>query len=186
MLANAERFVSLLLRYVVAGGTAVLAFGSLETPRFTSLKLGAPADISIGHLALLVFVVGPGIYSIHRAALHPILRHCVLWMLRNRLSSVRTVSELKRTISDKTLNLGVNADPWARVYDAWSAELHFLYCSSWGLLAAYGLHWLAGTQISSAEWHIGWAAIGVLMTSAIIGDWRQGVHVIERIKIDAS
>jgi hypothetical protein len=59
-----------LTRYVVAGGSAIIAFGSFQPVPFLFIK--SDGEISTWLMLLFILTVGPAVYSVHKAILHPL------------------------------------------------------------------------------------------------------------------
>lgn len=130
-LQNAQKLINFFLRYIVAGGSAVLAFGLTQRDPFNFLRIGN--ELSVLLLFLFILVIGPTIYSIHKSFLHEIIVKSIEFL--SRPQSHGTVSLEKFDLAlEKQLELWrKDGDAWLSTYEPWAAQVHFLYCSAWGI-----------------------------------------------------
>lgn len=182
LLANLQRVIDLLLRYVVPGGSAVLVFGLLREHAFGFLVAGA--EVSVTLLLLVVFTVGPAIYGIHRAVLHPIILCGVLGGIRlshkdnGNCSAPKTVRGVDIAMSDVLNAWKKEGDPWVPYYEAWAAQIHFLYGSAWGVCAALALAFAVDSTLPAIGPCIVVAAI--LLACGLVSDVRLSNRQFER------
>jgi hypothetical protein len=167
LLTEAHRLVDLTLRYIAAGGSAVLAFGLIQGRNFEFLRAGQ--DVSGWLIVLFISVVGIAIYAIHRAVLFRLVHFVLYTIVGRHLTPVRGPVELENETRIRRIDRRQRADPWDRIFNSWNAECHFLYCSSWGtfsavaLGSAIGLPWDRSTSIC--------LAIGIgLLIAALVHD----------------
>ncbi len=147
LITELHRIVDLTLRYLAAGGSAVLAFGVVQGKNFEFLRSGpTQPDVSGWLLLLHVAVLGVAIYAVHRAIIFRLV-HIPLFAFVGRL--VRPPLG-PCALQDRIRELMIQhrqsrpPHPWSNAFDTWSAECHFLYCSAWGTLLAVGLAQLLG------------------------------------------
>jgi hypothetical protein len=182
VLTKTQELINFLLRYVVAGGSAVLAFGLTQQDPFSFLRV--EKELSVLLLLLFVFVIGPAIYSIHRAALHPFILVFIFNLLRvrNRLDKItwRQWSTLDRVLAKQkeTWRTPIPSSPLLGTYEGWAAQAHFLYCSAFGTGFALGL-----ARFNSPANHFAEIlTVGsILFGAALVCDWRVTNWEIHRV-----
>jgi hypothetical protein len=170
VLKKTQELVNFLLRYVVAGGSAVLVFGLTQQDRFSFLRVGN--ELSILLLLLFVSVIGPAIYSIHRALVHPLILNGIYKVLlryrEDKLKPVKLVA-LDRALSKQLEKWRKDEHQWLSTYEGWAAQIHFLYCSFFGITSALVLACLNQNSIYKLPILI----IGVIiLAAAILSDGR--------------
>lgn len=142
VVSEAQRLVNLVLRYLVAGGAAILAFGLLQGQHFIFLRAGSN-DISLWLTLLVVLVCGTAIYALHQAVLYRL----VFWVLACALVPMLRLgckpTRLRTWLLERRIALYKRDPEIQRVVEARQAECHFLYCSSWGISFAVG--WVAAS-----------------------------------------
>ncbi len=184
---HAQKLLDLLLRYVVSGGAAILAFGAVQTPSFGFLRVAGGAggtEVSSWLMLLYVVVVGPAIYAVHRSVLHPVVLACVLFFLKRRHAPALSVRELDLRVAKMLATGRAETNQWIPTNDAWSAQIHFLYCASWGIGFAFGLHFLIDPAQLNKHVGVGIAVGLALLASAVAGDWRLNTWQLERLLAD--
>jgi hypothetical protein len=183
VLKNTRELVNFLLRYVVAGGSAILAFGLTQQDPFSFLRVGT--ELSALLLLLFVSVIGPAIYAIHRAALHPFILVFLFTALtlRHKLNiewwQAWTLDSILATQKEKWPTAG---DWWLSTYEGWAAQVHFLYCSAFGTGFALGFaYWFnPNAQHVQAILTVGL----ILFAAALVSDWRVTTLQIQRMITD--
>jgi len=177
--------MNFLLRFIVAGGSAVIAFGLTQQNPFSFLRVGT--ELSTPLLLLFVFVIGPAIYSIHRAALHPLILVPMFIALaqKNKLNitwwhwwsldrDLAVQKEKWRTTSTALLS----------TYEGWAAQVHFLYCSAFGTSSALGLAYYFNPSANHVKAIL---TIGLIFfAAALVSDWRVTNWQIKRTLEDNS
>ena len=142
LFTEVHRLVDLTLRYIAAGGSAILAFGIIQGRNFEFLRVGSTQQDVSGWLILLyVSIIGIAIYAIHSAILFR-FAHVVLFGIVGRfLTPPRGAWKLAQRIRDLRIKHRNTQPPhqWSSAFDAWAAECHFLYCSAWGASFAVAL-----------------------------------------------
>ena len=176
LIVNAQRFLDLLLRYVVAGGAAVLAYGTLQPTPFSFLRVGT--EISPLLMLLAVAVIGPAIYSIHKAVLHPIVLALELTALKFLYKLQLSPRQMDIRMTDAMAKWKADGNEWVPYYDAWAAQIHFLYCSAWGIGFACVLASFVYSSVSNQKLALGLGT--VLLLSAIISDARLNARQPEK------
>lgn len=190
VLKKTQELVNFLLRFVVAGGSAVIAFGlTQQPPSFSFLQVGT--ELSALLLLLFVFVIGPAIYSIHRAALHPFILIFIFTALRaiNKLDKIRWWRwwELDRALAINKETWRTSSPPYALLgtYEGWAAQVHFLYCSAFGTGSALGLAYFFN-PCANANHVKAILTIGLIFfVAALVSDWRVTNWQIQRTLEDA-
>lgn len=185
--AHAQKLIDLALRYVGSGGAAILAFGAVQTPAFAFLHVSggaAGSDLSSWLILLYVVIVGPAIYAIHRTILHPVVLGCILYFCKRRLAPEFTVRDLDVRMAEYLATERAQSAPWTASNDAWTAQVHFLYCASWGIALAFGLHYLIDAALFNKHATIGIAVCLILLVPAIVSDRRLNVWQLERMSAD--
>src|SRR6266567_4985371 len=81
-LKNIQKLLNFLLRYIVAGGSAVLAFGLTQDQPFSFLRVGT--ELSALLLLFFVSVIGPALYAILAAVIHVIIVWIIFLPLRRK------------------------------------------------------------------------------------------------------
>jgi len=190
VLTKTQELINFLLRYVVAGGSAVLAFGLTQQDPFSFLRVG----IELSPLLLLLFVsvIGPAIYSIHRAALHPLILVLMFMALtlKKKLKSEevkwyewrkldRSLAKMKEKWRTTPADSGLLS-----TYEAWAAQVHYLYCSAFGTGFALGLAFYFNPTANHIKPLLTISLI--LFAAALVSDWRVTGWQIERTKEDAT
>jgi hypothetical protein len=190
VLTKTQELINFLLRYVVAGGSAVLAFGLTQQNPFSFLRVGT--ELSPLLLLLFVSVIGPAIYSIHRAALHPLILVFMLMALTWRKKLKK--EEVKRHEWWKLdRSLAKAKEKWRTTptlsgllstYEAWAAQIHYLYCSAFGT----GFAVVLACYFNPTPNHIKpILTISLLLFgAALVSDWRATGWQIERTIEDAT
>lgn len=171
--ASAQKLIDLLLRYVVPGASAVLAFGAIEYPQpFAFLRVSGTSEVSSWAMFLYVSVVGPAIYAVHRGVLHYPLALALIWIAKHLQKSALSVSQLEHQMAEAIASWRKSDDKWVPTYEAWSAQVHFLYCSAWGVGAALGLHYLIDPAHATKHWFVLTLGAAVLFLTGLISDGR--------------
>jgi hypothetical protein len=169
VLKKTQELVNFLLRYLVAGGSAILAFGLTQQHPFSFLQVGT--ELSPVLLLFFVSVIGPAVYSIHKAALHQVILIPIFLGLRcwHRLD-IRWW-ELDRTLT-RQLEKWRKPPPheWMSTYEAWAAQIHFLYCSAFGIIFALVLVYFFNPSPNYIK-PLRWIAL-FLFVAAFVSDWR--------------
>lgn len=180
-LTKIQQLVNFLLRYVVAGGSAVLAFGLTQQDPFSFLRVGK--EISVLLLLLFVSVIGPAIYSIHRAAFHPFILVFIFTLLRyrNKLDKITWWHwwVLDRALAEQKETWRTSTPPKAILgtYEGWAAQAHFLYCSAYGTGFALGIAYFnPGVKHFKAVLIIGL----IFLVAGLVNDWRVTNWEIQR------
>lgn len=160
-----------LLRNVFAGA-ALLGTFLLNHPDITSVvlcPLPAAVVIPVGFGAALFF--GSFIYAVHRVffwfLLWPFLR--LIW------KSPLTVEEY----SLKVYSWRTDEKSPQKNFDRWASQVHFLYCTAWGVLIGYFIVdfmfyrvvqvCLPGPRLHSS-WV--WAFAGIILFCALLNNWQ--------------
>jgi hypothetical protein len=168
-----HRLVNLVLRYIAAGGSALLAFGAIRG-NLDFLRSGPPpAEISGWLVLLFVAVLGTAIYAIHSA----ILYRAIIWGVYSlhplRLSDIDLVRDLRHRH-----RVTQPPHPWTNSFDTWAAEVHFLFCSAWGTFAAIGVTYALDTPWRPAN--TACVVIGaVLFISGVVHNYYLSRKVLE-------
>lgn len=169
LLSEAERLVSLVFRYVSAGGVAVLCFGFLRGDRFSFLMVGeSKAEISWLLTLLVVAVTGLALYGFHRGLPYVVIL-CILhrWLI-HRFSLKIGVVDLEQRLAKQRFERS-RQEPVQRRFDALAAEVHFLYIAAWGLLGAVLALMLLSSQTAPGSLLAVLIAL-VLLAAAIVYD----------------
>ncbi|TAN66549.1 MAG: hypothetical protein EPN17_13565 [Methylobacter sp.] len=179
LLTEAHTVVDLALRYIAAGGSAILAFGLIQGHSFEFLRTGSgQQDVSGWLMLLFIFILGITIYTIHRAVLFR-LSHVFLYSIVGLfLVPARSAFALEKETTTRRLERRNRQDGWGKIFDSWAAECHFLYCSSWGILSALALAEAIGLPWGRSS-SICFFTGTVLFISALIHD---GVMVLKEIE----
>ena len=188
LITELHRVVDLTLRYVAAGGSAILAFGVVQGRNFEFLRTGSTqSDVSGWLLLLHVAVLGVAIYAVHRAILFRLV-HIPLFAIVGRLVHPPLGPF---ALQDRIRELMIQhrqsrpPHPWSNAFDTWSAECHFLYCSAWGTFLAVALAQLVG---------IPWGATGeiclsvgaALFVAALVHDGAAAKKIMEKYGTNAT
>ena len=187
LLKKIQELVNFLLRYVVAGGSAVLVFGLTQHDPFSFLRVGA--ELSPVLVLLFVSVIGPAIYSIHRAALHPVIL-IPMFIVLSRAKQLKidmTAIGFKWWELDR--KLAESKEKWRTdnsysgllsTYEGWAAQVHYLYCSAFGAAFALAIAYFFNPRAD----HIKPILITslVLFVAAVISDWRVTSWQVKRTK----
>ena len=141
VLAEVHKLVDLVLRYVAAGGSAVLAFGLIQGRNFEFLRAGpGQQDVSGWLVLLFISILGVAIYAVHRAVLYRVVSKVPYTIVGLFFVTPRCGPwQLDKDTRDRRIERRKRNDPWQLSFDAWAAECHFLYCSAWGTLLAVAL-----------------------------------------------
>jgi hypothetical protein len=136
LLQQTQKLINFLLRYVVAGGSAILAFGLVQKDGFDFLRVGT--EISSLLLLLFILVIGPTIYSIHRAFCHFVILHLFIFLPLKAASKLRVGfwkvdSTLTNQLNKWRADSQADNHKWIPTFEGWAAQIHFLYCSAWGI-----------------------------------------------------
>ena len=187
---TSQKLIDLLLRYIVPGGALVLTFGALQPQPFSAYRLSGTNEISQWLLLLGVAVGGPAIYSVHRALLHRMVQGLVFPIAkalnRQPYGSLSSVTAVLLEVEGKRAIWRDSGAPWLSLYEEWSAQTHFLYCSCWGLLTAFAMHLGLATPLADKGIWLSMATAITLLLSAVVGDFRALVHQLERPPTTAS
>jgi len=138
-LQGIQKLITFLLRYIVAGGSAILAFGLTQKDSFSFMRSGT--EISPVLLLLFVSVIGPAIYAIHRAFLHVIIIRSIEFFLRPKNIGDLSLRKFDLILSEQLERWRAASDDWLTTYEPWAAQIHFLYCSAWGIGFALAFAW---------------------------------------------
>jgi len=130
-----------LLRYVFAGGIALLTLYVSHPSAFESRRSGSALfDTSV--LAAVALIVGSLIYSLHRALLYPLVYRVLVWILYARKQNASKGHSLK--CYPYKLELKLDIERWRRSQNekslqknlnSWATQVHFLFCSTWAIVA---------------------------------------------------
>ena len=177
-----HRVVDLTLRYIAAGGSAILAFGVIQGNDFEFLRAGsAQPDVSGWLILLHVSVLGIAIYAVHRAVLFRLV-HIVLFGIVGRfLKHPRGPFQLEKRIRELRIKHRSSQPPhpWSKAFDTWAAECHFLYCSAWGTFLAVALAWLIGPWSTTSSICLSVAV--ALFVSALVHDGAEAIKILEKL-----
>jgi hypothetical protein len=141
LLSDLQALINALLRFGIAGGSAVLAYAALRQDHFAFLSLGTAAtDVSWVLLLFVVAVVGPALYALHRAVLYPPIVFILQWILirKHGLKGI-SPSMLRRDIDRFKLTSRRKISSRRPDLEAAASQVHFLFCSAWGCAAAISL-----------------------------------------------
>ncbi|HET8670560.1 MAG TPA: hypothetical protein VFM05_08040 [Candidatus Saccharimonadales bacterium] len=167
-LQNIQKLINFFLRYIVAGGSAVLAFGLTQQDPFSFLRIGN--EVSVLLLLLFISVVGPTIYSVHKAVLHEIVVKCIEFFSRPKDLKNVSLQRFDLALEKQLEQWRQNGDAWLSTYEPWAAQVHFLYCSAWGTAVALGL---ARQFNPNAKNFLPIVVVGsVLFIAAVVSDFR--------------
>lgn len=146
LFAEVHRITDHALRYVASGGSALLTFGLVEGNHFRFLCVDSPPkELSAWLLVLFISAPGIAIYAVHRALLYRtvgmIAYMIVLKTLRKKNDagfSSKNVSDLYDLLIQRQLSRMDSKDgtKWLPKFATWAAEVHYLYCSAWGIVCA--------------------------------------------------
>jgi len=139
-----------LLRYALSGGVGLAAFAAA----FPSVRLKIAGLEKLAEAALILgvaLVLGSFIYSIHRALVYPLLyRFCLIVLVAFHVHRFET--RLLLPYIPAPLEVRLDFSRWKREahwatsgISEWGAQIHFLYCSAWSILAMVGLGKLLGS-----------------------------------------
>lgn len=170
LLAEAERIVALVFRYVAAGGIALLAFGFLRHDRFTFLMVGESKDtISTPLTVLAVVATGLTLYAFHRGLPYVVILYGLhKWLICHCQLNMKAAELEARLAADRFARRS-QQDLAQQRFDAFAAEAHFLYVAAWGVLAAVLAVSILGTP--SALGAVLAVLIAVfLLTAAVVRD----------------
>ena len=145
-----QRLVDLLLRYVVAGGAALLVFGYLQAANFAFLRVGQSSDISLYITTLVVVVCGVTIYTVHRGLLYRPLLSAQMNLSIHKHRLPLSAKGLDDILTDNRIRRKADAaeKPLQNHFDRWAAEVHLLYSSAWGGSLATALAFANGYKSS--------------------------------------
>ena len=176
VLAEIQRLVDLTLRYIAAGGSAVLVFGVIQARNFEFLRAGsAQQDISGWLVLLFVAVLGIAIYAIHTAILFRFILFVLFRVPPRKPADLDLIRELR--IKHRATN---PPHPWSRTFDTWAAQVHFLYCSAWGTFSAIVL--AKAVQIPWGETSSICLVIGItLLVAGIVHDYALSSKILEKL-----
>jgi hypothetical protein len=132
------------LRYVFAGGFGMLCYFFLQPNVYNSLftKEGDFKDALF--LVFAAMVIGSFLYGVHRAILYPIclrINYVILILYkkvktRKKWWAVITGQQIMLDEDFRRWNQRDNPSSFARHLIDWSAQIHFLYCCVWAMIAA--------------------------------------------------
>jgi len=169
VLKKTQELVNFLLRYLVAGGSAILAFGLTQQHPFSFLLVGT--ELSPILLLLFISVIGPAIYSFHKAALHQLILVPMFPVLRWWHRVDIRWWELDRTLTRQLEKWRKPPpDEWMSTYEAWAAQIHFLYCSAFGIIFVLVLVYFFNPSANYVK-PLRWIAL-FLFAAAFVSDWR--------------
>ena len=189
VLTKTQELINFLLRYVVAGGSAVLAFGLTQQNPFNFLRVGT--ELSPLLLLLFVSVIGPAIYSVHKAALHPLIL-VPMFMALTRRKKLKEAEvkwyqwrELDRCLArvKEKWRITPAHSGLLSTYEAWAAQVHYLYCSAFGTGFALGFAYYFNPTANHIKPILTISLI--VFAAALVSDWRVTGWQIERTKEDA-
>lgn len=134
------------LRYIFAGGFGMLCYFFLQPAVYRGIfnKDGDFKDSLF--LVLVAMILGSFLYAVHRAALYPIcLRiNCIFLTLAKKFTinaelnwwNILTGQKLFIQEDFRRWNQRDNPKSFAKHLLDWSAQIHFLYCCVWAMIAA--------------------------------------------------
>jgi len=162
-----------LLRYALSGGIG-LAVLLLRYPAVRGtiggMEAGKEATLVLG----LVLLIGTLVYNLHRALVYPALIRLLGWFALRWKFSWRLLNAWK------PLDAELEIDRWRwgcpddkrRRWDEWGAQVHFLYCSAWGILAALLLGNLVWGTPDGRVPYIFWILFAVILFAGCVNNYR--------------
>jgi hypothetical protein len=170
--AEGEAIVNLMLRYILSGAVAVLAFGFLRGSGFAFLIVGKEkAEVSWLLTSVLMIVIGVALYSFHKSLPHVFIFRLILQRLIRNNSLQDQIADLEdRLATARFERRAAKHDPLQRRIDALIAETHFLYVSGWALLGAVAATQLLGTTFGRGT-ILALAIFAVVFVAALNHHW---------------
>ena len=140
-----EKMLNTIIRYLLAGGAAVLAFGVVRPSHFHFLCVDSQQkEISATLTMLFVLVSGAATYLLHRALFFPLIYWCLIRILKSKKSGLaqsRTHNEIVNALTTTRNTRRRGAIPMQSHFDTWAAEVHALYGICLGSLFAIAAAW---------------------------------------------
>lgn len=157
-----QSFANAIVRYMGGGGSFVLALCLLREWRLP----GDTGDVSLYFTTLAVAVSGIMIYALHRAVPYP----CILAALHRLRRFIDPKAPTHADHAERRIDRRKADAPIQRHFDTWGSEVHFLYCSAWGILSATLVCVIAESDCLR-PWCLVPLAV-VLLGAAVRHDWR--------------
>ena len=178
-LKEIENALNTLMRYVLAGGAAVLAFGIIRPSHFRFLCSDGEHQAVSATLALLfVLVSGATVYLLHRALLFPFVFRCLLFGIIKRRKLAHTEKTLDAALAEKRLEYRKSNDHKGFHFGRWAAEVHALYGICLGSLIPFFVPLASDRQFSQYAVTVLIAAIFIFV-AALRHHWRELIDEIE-------